>query len=297
MMHLSTSLSAPKVLSLLDDQYYADTFTFLKKIESYIINEYNLEISFSSCIEIEPSAALLLFSTVNFLHLKYGFNRIRIKQLALGSTLSYDAALSRSGVWEALNCKCIQDVENLVNQNNKFKTSCDQSILKKADEILKSIKDLSQEHIFFLNLAMKEAVLNVIYHAYINKAGVVSPDELGTRWWQCAWVNTKQKTVNIIIHDRGVGVLGSYKNGQDEEHALNEAFLQGFSRSGLVNRGMGSEDMKSPVNELMGQHTLTVLTGEFVYEYQLRTIQPIITKRKVAICGTLVHWNCSYGNV
>ncbi|MEQ9945224.1 hypothetical protein [Pectobacterium aroidearum] len=267
---------------------------FFEEIEKLVRRGGNIEISFHGCKEITSVAALLLFSTVSYIQLKYGFTRVKIKPISVGSRLTYDLALSQSGVWDAINCQGQEDIDNLVVRNNKFKTSCDPSIIKRVEFILKNISGLSSQHIFFLTLAMKEAILNVVQHAYINEDGNVSPDEIGTRWWQCAWVNTKDKVVNIIIRDRGVGILGSYKSDALDEDTICEAMEQGFSRTKLANRGMGSEDIKRPVNELNGDQVLTVYTGKYIYEYQLTTMQPTIRKRNHGICGTIVHWYCSY---
>ncbi|KHT33685.1 hypothetical protein [Pectobacterium carotovorum] len=289
-----TLLTAPKNLCIEDDLYSDQTLLFFEEIEKLVRRGGNIEISFHGCKEITSVAALILFSTVNYIQLKYGFTRIKIKPISIGNRLTYDLVLSQSGVWDAITCQDENDINNLVIRNNKFKTSCDPSIIKRVETILKNIKGLSKEHIFFLTLAMKEAILNVVQHAYIDKNGNVSPDEIGARWWQCAWVNTRDKVVNIIIRDRGVGILGSYKSDALDENIICQAMEQGFSRTGLANRGMGSEDIKRPINELKGEQVLTLYTGEYVYEYQLTTMQPTIKKRNVGICGTIVHWHCSY---
>ncbi|ELW9487467.1 hypothetical protein [Enterobacter hormaechei] len=296
-MRLKKQLNCPSILCIDDENQCSTALDFFSSLTNYVMRDYDLEISFVGCKEITPAAALLLFSTVNHIQLKYGFNRINILNLSIGNRLTYDLTLAKSGLWDALNCQSSDDIEGLIKNNNRFKTSCEPKIIGNVKSILDTIPSLSQDHIFFLTLAMREAILNVVYHAYIDAEGNQNADELGNRWWQCAWVNKKEMIVNIIIHDRGVGILGSYKkDGFSEIEIIKEAMMQGFSRSGLANRGMGSEDMKKPVDELSGDQELTMYTGKYVYTYNLSQLEPSIVQRESEICGTLIHWKCSYGS-
>lgn len=291
-------VNCPSLLGLEDPHAYASTLVFVDQIIDFINKDHDIELSFTGCQNITPTAALLLFSTINFIQLSYGFERIIIQELSRGNRLTYNLTLASSGLWDALNCKCDEDVDNLITKNNRFKTSCNPKIIGNVKSILDTVPGLSPEHIFFLTLAMREAILNVVYHAYIDDKGNQKDNLLGDRWWQCAWVSKKDKVVNIIIHDRGVGILGSYKKeGFTDEEIIKESMMQGFSRSGLTNRGMGSEDMKKPVDELFGDQTLTMYTGSYVYTYSMSRLEPQIEHRNHAICGTLIHWKCSYGEV
>ena len=297
-MRTKKVVNCPTLLCLEAPQAYQEALVFLRSITDLINKDFDIELSFTGCRNITPAAALLLFSTVNRVHLMYGFERITAQTLSRGNRLTYDQSLAKSGLWDALNCTCIEDVEKLIQKNNRFKTSCDPKIINNVKAILDTIPGLSEGHIFFLTLAMREAILNVVYHAYIDNDGNQKANALGDRWWQCAWVNTKDKIVNIIIHDQGVGILGSYKkNGFTDIEIIKESMMQGFSRSGKPNRGMGSEDMKKPVDELYGDQTLTMYTDTYVYIYSLSSLEPQIEQRSEAVCGTLIHWKCSYGEV
>lgn len=289
------NIQSPTILCLNEDIHTKKTLNFLSKIEDTLERGHSAEISFSLCKEIRPLAALLLFSTINNIQIRYGFSRIKINIPSRGSALCGDSSLMRSGLWDALTCQNEIDIENLILNNNRFKTSQDPSIIKRVEEILTKIDNLSVEHVFFLTMAIKEAVLNVIHHAYKIKEPSLFPPAINNRWWQCAWVNIRKKEVNIIIHDRGVGILGTYNdNYKSSEDLLLEAMQQGISSTGLTNRGMGSEDMKSPVNQLTGTQKLTVYTESYVYSYSSCILQPTVFERNDYICGTLVHWECTY---
>lgn len=296
-MRVKKQVNCPSQLVIEDEATYKTALNFINELTKLIERDYNLEVSFTGCKIISPAAALLLFSTINNIHLEYGFDRLKILDISIGNKLTYDLTLAKSGLWDALNCKNLEDVENLILNNNRFKTSCDPKIMGNVINILTSIPGLSQDHIFFLTMAMREAILNVVYHAYIDENEPNEPSQLDNRWWQCAWVNKKDMVVNIIIHDRGVGILGSYKKeGFTDEELIKEAMMQGFSRSGLSNRGMGSEDMKRPVDELNGDQELTMYTNRYIYRYNPSALEPTIEQREIAICGTLIHWKCGYGS-
>lgn len=288
-------INCPLIACLNDEEHLDKTINFFNKIEDTIQRGHSAEISFSSCKEIRPIAALMLFSTINNIQFKYGFNRIRINIPGRGSALSNDISLSRSGLWEALTCQNNDDIQSLIEKNNRFKTSQDPAIIKRVEKILSQINNLPQEHVFFLTMAIREAVLNVIHHAYKKDVLNTNIKVINNRWWQCAWINVKRKEVNIIIHDRGVGILGTYTDdAKSSEELLLEAMQQGCSSTGLTNRGMGSEDMKTPVNMLTGVQKLTIYTKNYVYSYSSSILQPSIIERNVTICGTLVHWECTY---
>ncbi|CAI0693193.1 Uncharacterised protein [Serratia fonticola] len=289
------NIQSPSILCLNENIHTQNTLSFFSKIEDTLERGHSAEISFSVCTEIRPLAALLLFSTINNIQVRYGFTRVKINIPSRGTPLYNDSSLMRSGLWDALTCKNETDIENLILENNRFKTSQDPSIIKRVEEILRKIENLSAEHVFFLTMAIKEAVLNVIHHAYKRKESSIVPEAIENRWWQCAWVNIRKKEVNIIIHDRGVGILGTYNDHyKSSEELLLEAMQQGISSTGLTNRGMGSEDMKSPVNQLTGTQKLTIYTERYVYSYSSCILQPAVFERKDYICGTLVHWECTY---
>jgi anti-sigma regulatory factor (Ser/Thr protein kinase) len=284
------TLQAPRFLCINDNQHYEATIAFMDNICQKVERDYIVTINFDSCLMLTPAAALLLFSTINSIQLSYGFERVKCSALLRTSSMLHDPLISSAGLWDALTCKDKSDVEKLIEMNNRFKTSNDPAIMKNVSQILTKVKGLTPEHIFFLTMAMKEAITNVVYHAY-------NPDSLlDNRWWQCAWVNLRNKQANIIIHDRGIGIIERYRKSDfTDEELLKEAMLQGFSSSGIKNRGMGSEDMKRPVDELNGEQSLTLYTGEYIYDYSLKSIEPKITKRNSSICGTLIHWQCGYG--
>jgi len=285
------TLVAPKYFCLIDEIYYETSIKFINEITFQIEQGNTVNINLNACHVINPPAALLLFSTVNSLQLKYGFECIACVAMTKSSGMLYDPLISSSGLWDALTCKNREQLENLIKNNNRFKTSINPSITKNVEQILSKIEGMTPEHIFFLTMAMKEAITNVVYHAYDFE----NVDE--KRWWQCAWVNIRDRIANIIIHDRGIGIIERYRKPQySDEQLLKEAMIQGFSSTGLSNRGMGSEDMKRPIDELFGDQSLTLFTGNYIYSYTLNSLEPKIIKRKSSICGTLIYWRCEYGD-
>ncbi|TMP49493.1 hypothetical protein CWB79_20245 [Pseudoalteromonas sp. S1649] len=206
--------------------------------------------------------------------------------------------LSSTGLLAALSCFRDKDFEQLFLTGSNYLTG---NIPKKdakrlSEHICKKYKlDKLPNR---LSTAIDEGLLNVLHHAYSDK----THSFMKSRWWACAQVvedENKRKHLQCIILDRGVGVASSIAKGYPDKlnmnldsAAIQFAMQEGVTSTGKDGRGLGSEDMKHPIELSCENDFLCIYShkGEVKFDKQNVTVLQHLD----TVSSTIIEWSLEF---
>lgn len=306
---IKTVIKAPKVLCIYRNINLDSTYDLLSQInEAVFIKNNFVTLDLRGVEKITAAASVLLFATVNTCQLaSNNSNQIRCifpteKQNPIGHQF-----IVKTGLARALHSGSIEKLDDLVISKIYF-----QSETNPSKHVVQTVNFLAGKAIFsdnqfqMLTSGIGEAMLNVSHHAYrdplcdsqIHPKKIRLVEDIGERWWQCAWFDDSSNKWVFIICDLGLGIPFTYTqtNGLELLDAMREAFSLGKSRFQGQGRGNGSEDIKSAVGLLCKEkESLLVYSGGVKYCYNTTMKDPKLERLPRFFHGTLIEWTLNLG--
>ncbi len=174
-----------------------------------------------------------------------------------------------------------------------------------SEEIKSHIPEFAQDDTrMSLNVALAEATLNSVHHAYPNGKSIYKTD--GKRWWAaaCYYQEEDKKTVRFIAYDQGVGIAQTLETTPFGENIIKKltrkfsdypdgelikrALKFGVSSTKQKNRGQGLKNIvdaaKTP------NSSLRLLSGKGCVNYSFGGSVMANSDEKLHLGGTLLEW-------
>lgn len=235
---------------------------------------------------ITAGAAVMLFAEVTRAQLITGVPDIvtieRPKDKAMWQLIR------NSGLWDAIRPGGEKKLDSLWEKNCPFASGNDPSI--HLAPTLKTFREARPNLPERFDSAIQEAILNVVHHAYhYNQQQAV--EALGTRWWQYACITPED--VRFTICDLGIGIPTKISFSRDHQglsdaDCIKQAMENGFSTLKQRGRGLGSKDLKRPVDKTEAE-ALSIFSNNGLYSYlQDRPLR--LSDRPACLPGTVVEW-------
>lgn len=302
--------AAPKLLCIYDEEGKHTTLQFLKKLDSALRDTDAQILIDLSLVELaSASASVILFAFINRAQL-LSDNPSNIRIMLPKSSSEGYRWIVQTGLSKALFAYNRQKLKILQDTNRFFQSP--ESAFDSAITIRKLLTDISEsdlpdELMEHIEIAISEAILNVSHHAYEDRNGQILKDEIGPRWWQCAWSTEEEnvKTVVFIIYDVGQGINSSYTTGRAnstmtsgsavQQQILAEAMSLGRTRFGENSgRGKGSEDIKyAAQTNFVIESELLVVSGSCAYNIKSNQPGYHTVWLQQSLPGTLLEWSFS----
>ena len=293
-MTIRKKIISPNILALSND-HFDETINFISTItEECVEKDQKIEIILTNVQKISAQLMVLLFSTISHARLLKNEDYIIVKMPSRYNSPVY-LSFYQSGLMDALDITTGSKVNGVRHHSFFNAASCDSEISKTVEKLVSS-HILTPDQTILFSAALVEAIYNVDEHAYSYGEAKDFADKHGKIWWQCAWTNKEKKQVNLIVHDMGVGIQGTYKADKERcnytsEQLLHEAMIEGYTSTGKANRGRGSEDIKLPIdNTLEATDQVMVISSNAYYIYTRDTLVPTTGSLKQPIRGTMIHW-------
>lgn len=268
----------PVVLCIHDPHYRDQFLAALNAVDnnSYILEKITLD--FSNIEKITASGAVALFSQIT--HSQLNSKKFDLFDIKLPANPKTRNLFRASGLFATLKPGGPKKLDKLWSSENLFKSGYD------PDKHLEpTILDLQAQLKlpYRLKEAIGEAYLNIIQHAY--------PDYYAEkRWWQYSKLDRDEKRFKFIICDKGMTIKKSFNNKWSCVDSIVNAMKEGVSSTGDAWRGKGSENLKKPV-ESDERDELVIVSGEGLYRYTLKQIEPETSRLYHPFNGTLIAWN------
>lgn len=165
-----------------------------------------------------------------------------------------------------------------------------------------------------IHRAINEALLNVSQHAYGSHnqdAAHSDTDESEHRWWAVGIVHKIDKTLDLFVVDRGVGIPETLRRnvrefaadffaGKTLSHGDRIRAAMEFGRSSVSqgeNRGKGMPQMLDLLERFPNSMLLVEsLRGIYVADYDGAELTQDHSDNKDALPGTLVWWHLDFGS-
>ena len=288
-----TPICAPEMITFFPE--HADgTIELTGKIRGAMSAGDRVLVDFSSTKLITAAGLVYLYSELHQLLIQYGPKTVIISSLGLGRMVKFH--LRESGLLK------------LVNRQPEPKGRMLPIIAGEDDDHLDEIvRYLILEAVLHKQLgamkpaeaeklageAIKEAMLNVKYHAYPNSAD--------KRWWVMASIH--QAELHIALCDRGVGIpktlpRKTWFEGLRDQVPLNDdaemirAAME-YSRTSdslAEGRGLGGKDIQQLVLG-RGKGHLTIVSGMGHYRLSGESSEETIARIKLDVSGTVIQWS------
>lgn len=293
-------VTSPSSICLYSKELRSETLVFLNKCDQVIFkSRVPLLLDLSNLEFISAAASVLFLSTVQRARYYGPHSNGRLNVVILEPKDPVIKGLfSTTGLLSALNCHRDKDFEQLFLTGSNYLTG---NIPKKDSKRLSGhiCKKYNLDKLpNRLSTAIDEGLLNVLHHAYNDDTHPF----MRSRWWACAQVvedENKQKHLQCIILDRGVGVASSISKGYPDKLNMNVdsaaiqfAMEEGITSTGKDGRGQGSEDMKHPI-ELSCENDFLCISshkGEVKFDkHDVMVLQHLDT-----VSSTIIEWSLEF---
>lgn len=298
-MVLKRRILAPSTLCLYSPKACKDTLLFLAEIYELVQEVDPVVLDFSHTIEITAAASLVIMAHIN-----------RIQALKHKDIIQFYSQKSKlykeffKGFWlDALTANTEGKLDSLESVKHPFQAGKTAHLkvphIAKFFNDLKLNKNLNNKALDLIQTAIKEALLNVEHHAYID-----TELSIPFKWWQLLWYSSKHNRINFIIYDLGIGVVDSFKyhnqgkpnvflNLNNPEDVFLETIKAGVSRWGTIERGNGFTEIIEPSH--IDGVDLWILSNSVSYERSSITNKITCQRIEAKLAGTLLEWSFDLG--
>ena len=290
---------APRRLCLYLSEDYSETLKFFNTIDKLVFVERKyIEIDLTQTEEITAAASVMLFAKVTRCQ-GWAAPEIfaypdQIIEFKLPINKETKSLVVKSGLWAAIKPGGIKKLERLwKDKSNPFKTGNNPA--EKIRDVIGLLRHQIPKPPKKIIAALQESYLNIAHHAYdaFTKNEEVLHEFIEGRWWQYAFHKKESGSFTVIIYDVGSGIPSTLspligKRADDCEY-IAEAMRKGVTRFNISGRGMGFEDIKSPIDQNITADYLVVYSGRGQVIYRNGKIEDKIL-HDIDISGTLIEW-------
>ena len=300
------SIDAPRIFSLRQKNTRAELLNFIDSIFSNKYPREKLRLNFQQTEQIMPEAMLLFLARLEqATTLKEQFSKIKIAPPINHNIRKQSRimqVLSKVGAYEL----CNQDINIASTDETVFfwkklhgntKTPLNP---KNIRNFLEDGEATTTSGI--LTVAVKEALLNILHHAYGSATG---------SWW--AFVHVRGNKRTVVVCDLGIGIPGSIRQGGNDiqkqilsrvtriadrlgHRPKDSEFIRGsvkYGASGTGNRhrGKGLPKMKQAIDSIdTSGALLNIFSNKGCYTVVSDRRNPILYDYPNSIGGTVVTW-------
>jgi hypothetical protein len=271
--------------SVADRKARADFLFALNEIDTCAKKNRKTQVDMTSVKQLKAEPALLLFAYITAAQVDSGHSDI--VKVILPKDRDVKALIRASGLWDVIKVGTSRKLDRNWQTNNHFQSGYDPN--KHLELTLLALEKEYGTIPNKLGVAINEAVLNIVQHAY--QSGVL------TRWWQYIYISDNK--LNFFIYDRGRGIPSHFRrNGQytnlSDQAIIAKAMERGITSTRVPGRGNGSENIKKPVKQLDKDYMRIISEwGSYTYSED-SDIQ--LSQMPVYLEGTLISWQIKVSN-
>lgn len=288
--------SAPTNICLYSN--YQATMEFMHRFEHAVwVNWKYVHLDFSKTEKITAAASVVLFASITRCQCCAPKNRFKSPDQIITFTLPESKSarylFSQSGLWTAIRPGSDKKLEKLWRDwDNPYKTGNNPK-----EEFSQIIQQLNSRFTSIPNKlvsALQESYLNIAHHAYDFYK---NPDDgsfhpfMNNRWWQFA--KKGKDTTSAIIYDKGFGIHNTLRDQYSSYNAcdiIRHAMQNGTSRLNISGRGMGFNNIKSPIERNESSEYLLIYSGTGQVVYKRGEIFDL-KEHSAFLGGTLLEWS------
>lgn len=294
---------SPEEICLYRDEHFVKTMEFLDEIDEFHYAPGEVVIDFSKCTSISAAAALVVFAKITRCQLLADSLYDGLTHQSIKIVFPEDREIKRlfvdTGYFDAIKPGGVKKLDRLWKDiDNRFKTSNDSS--GEMSGMIKHLRSIIGKVPERLVAALQEGYLNIRHHAYY-------PDihaDIKGRWWQYTALNSKNKSVSVVLYDMGIGIAKTieskymsegYANNLDNK-LIEYAMQPGHTRyDNGRGRGNGFTNIKKPVDINASSKYLLVCSGKGIVKYKDQNIVSSEYVSDHSFGGTLIEWNFEDG--
>lgn len=276
---------------------YDATMEFMHRFENAIWNQsHYVHLDFSKTDKITAAASVILFAAVTRCQCCAPSAIFKSPDQIISITLPEDKRakllFTKTGLWAALRPGSERKLEKLWSDwENPYKTGNNPK--EELSQVIQQLNDRFKSVPSKLVSALQEGYLNIAHHAYDaykNLETELHPF-MNNRWWQFA--KKSPNATGAILYDMGYGIHNTLRDQLESHRAcdvIKHAMQNGTSRFNISGRGMGFNNIRSPIERNESAEYLLIYSGTGQVVYKRGEIFDL-KEHGSYLGGTLLEWS------